>query len=211
MSYLPFVVPEISGLRTVWVSRHGRTTGNELNLLQGWSNHGLSVSGRAEAAEARQWWDERRIHRVVASPVLRACQTAEALFDRVDDIDSGWVELATPAHAGLTGAEAHRQQPLLFRENGWPRRDAPRSSMQEHLDTVASRAVGALLRAAESVKEEENVAVVTHGSVLLALLGLSGSPVTMVNNLTVLEIEVRPVRGWRLLKAHQPFPPAPER
>lgn len=201
----PFLSTADTGARTVWVSRHGRTVGNDGHILQGWAAYELSESGYADVVAAKSWWDGLTIDRVVASPLVRATQTANVLFGRVDDVDVGWVEQASPGLEGLTVYDAHQARPDLCRPDGWSRTDAPRDQAQEHIDVLTARAVGALRRAALSVPSGGHVAVVSHGAVLVALLRASGFEAATVSNLGVVECTVDPAAGWQALALHDPL------
>lgn len=191
-------------VRKVWVSRHARTTANESGQLQGWEPFDLSPSGEADLVEARRWWSERPITWVISSPILRALRTADLLFGRVDDIDAGWSEQATPDLAGIRAAEAHARYPEIVQLDGWSRVDAPRHRAMEHIATVEARAIGALRHAA-ATPVPGDVAVVTHGAVLVALVRAAGHEAASVGNLAVAEIVVDPVSGWALSALHNPL------
>ena len=203
---LPFAAldPE-PGERTVLVSRHGRSTGNEQRLHQHWGDFPLTDDGRAQAQRAAGWWQDRAVRRVVSSPVVRATQTAEVLFGRVDEIDAAWTEHAAPTLQGWTYAEAHTAHPDLMREDGWPVREAAVSPLLEAWPVVCDRAATALRRAAARVAPGEAVAVVTHGSLLTALASMGGQDSATLPNLAVLETRVDPSAGWTLLAVHDPL------
>jgi broad specificity phosphatase PhoE len=211
MALTPFTQDAPPGERTVWVSRHARTSGNEAGLMQGWSDNPLSACGRRDLDAARTWWAHIPVSWVVTSPVLRAVQTGDALFGRVNDIDSGWTETAIPGLAGLNYVEAHAARPDLCRPDGWALTDHRRDPAQEHLQTVADRALGALRRAATAVPAGANVAVVTHGGVLAGLLEAAHwRPNTVwgsatLANLAVIELTVDPSVGWAVAGVHSPL------
>ena len=78
--------------------RHGRTVANASNLLQGHVNHELDAVGREQAAGlAPALLRIAPVTRIVASPLLRAQQTAQAIADGVGhgaiDVDQRWIEL----------------------------------------------------------------------------------------------------------------------
>ena len=71
---LPVDLPVSAGVRTVLLSRHGRTTANELHVNQSWDEWGLSESGLADAVRARALdarWAE------IASPPVAGMTTAQ--------------------------------------------------------------------------------------------------------------------------------------
>ena len=70
--------------------RHGRTAANAAGLLQGRIDNPLDDLGRVQAAAIAA--SMPRPTRVVASPLLRARQTAEA-FGAPVEVDDRWIEL----------------------------------------------------------------------------------------------------------------------
>lgn len=70
--------------------RHGRTAANAAGLLQGRADNELDEVGRSQAADAARHIGP--VDRVVASPLLRARQTAAA-FELPTDVDERWIEL----------------------------------------------------------------------------------------------------------------------
>ncbi len=78
--------------------RHGRTVANALNLLQGHVNHELDEVGREQAAGLAAALSRiAPVTRIVASPLLRAQQTAQAIADGIGrheiEVDPRWIEL----------------------------------------------------------------------------------------------------------------------
>lgn len=78
--------------------RHGRTVANASNLLQGHVNHELDEVGRRQAAGlAPALLRVAPVTRIVASPLLRAQQTAQAIADGAGcgriEVDPRWIEL----------------------------------------------------------------------------------------------------------------------
>jgi len=210
MTVNPFTQHALGGTRTVWVSRHGRTASNEADIHQGWADTPLSAGGLADALAARAWWAGVPVSWVVTSPVRRAVQTGEVLFGAVNDIDSGWVESAIPGIAGLTYAQAYQGRPDLCGPDGCGIPGRAPDPGAEHPTTISDRTLGALRRTAAAVDPGGQVAVVTHGSALAALVtaaawgpadGRGANP----GNLAVLELAVDPTAGWTLLAVHSPL------
>jgi broad specificity phosphatase PhoE len=78
--------------------RHGRTVANASNLLQGHVNHELDAVGREQAAGlAPALLRIAPVTQIVASPLLRAQETAQAIADGVGgveiEVDPRWIEL----------------------------------------------------------------------------------------------------------------------
>lgn len=206
MTWQPFLSTEPSTEKTVWVSRHGLSKGNEANIVQHWDDYELSDTGIKQAEQARNWWRNIPIQWVITSPVLRARQTADIIFRQIDDIDTGWAEQAAPTLTGQLLSTVAEEYPHLLQPNGWAQVTAPRDPIMEHFDTVTSRAVDALLRATQSTPAHvTNIAVITHGGVLAGLLHETGQENVHVNNLFVLKITVNPLHGWKIRSTHSPL------
>ncbi len=207
MTWLPFVSVEPSEEKTIWLSRHGISEGNEADVVQHWHDYALTPMGREQAEQARAWWEATvPVEWVISSPVLRTRQTADILFGRIDDIDTGWAEQAIPAHVGLPVMDFYTQFPHLISTDGISLDLHPRTREMEHLDTVGSRAVDALLRAAQySPADAKDIAVVSHGGVLGSLLRRAGMTLPRIHNLLVMEIAVSPLLGWQIRSIHSPL------
>ncbi len=97
--------------------RHGESTGNAEAVLQGQADYPLSETGRKQAATlARRWQSEGvSFDRIIASPLLRARQTAEivaaALQSPPIDFNPDWVERDYGLLTGLKAEEAYRRYP----------------------------------------------------------------------------------------------------
>ncbi len=79
------------------IVRHGRTAANAAALLQGRADHPLDELGERQAAAVAR--ELVGADRVIASPLLRARQTATAIGPPVE-IDDRWIELD---YGGLEG------------------------------------------------------------------------------------------------------------
>lgn len=83
------------------VVRHGRTAANAQGLLLGRADPPLDEEGRAQAAAVAR---VLRPDRVVASPLRRARETAEA-FGLEVDVDERWIELDYGDMEGIPTAD----------------------------------------------------------------------------------------------------------
>jgi len=95
--------------------RHGESTGNAQSRWQGQSDYPLTERGRAQAkALAKRWKSENvRFDLVIASPLVRAKETAEIVATALNakvEIDPLWLERDIGEMEGLT-AEEVRQRP----------------------------------------------------------------------------------------------------
>ncbi len=80
--------------------RHGRTPANAAGLLQGRLDQDLDDVGQAQATAVAQYVTERHaVDAVIASPLLRAQQTAAA-FGMPIETDERWIELSYGEYEG---------------------------------------------------------------------------------------------------------------
>lgn len=96
--------------------RHGESVGNAEGRHQGQSDFPLTDTGRAQAhALARRWQSEGvSFDQVIASPLLRAYQTAEIIANTLHlslEVGEVWMERDNGYYAGLTPEEANRLYP----------------------------------------------------------------------------------------------------
>jgi probable phosphoglycerate mutase len=98
--------------------RHGRTEHTPERRFSGSSDLPLSELGRADAAAAARHLAGRGVDVIVASPLQRARQTAEAAAEVLGvpvEVDRDLRELDFGAWEGMTGEEARASSPLAFR------------------------------------------------------------------------------------------------
>jgi broad specificity phosphatase PhoE len=94
--------------------RHGESIGNAESRWQGQSDYALTERGRAQAqALARRWKSEGvRFDLVIASPLVRARETAQIIASAVDarlELDTILVERHIGEMEGLTAEEVRRR------------------------------------------------------------------------------------------------------
>jgi len=110
--------------------RHGETDWNKQGLMQGHTDIPLNETGRAQAEAAAAALSRVSIDRIVASPLVRARETAE-IVNRVLQkplaLDAGLMERHFGSMEGLTHVEMDRQRSawmadgsLAVEENGYP-------------------------------------------------------------------------------------------
>jgi broad specificity phosphatase PhoE/ribonuclease HI len=98
--------------------RHGRTEHTPERRFSGSSDLPLSELGRADAAAAAKHLAGRGIDVIVASPLQRTRQTAEAAAEVLGvpvEVDRDLRELDFGGWEGMTGEEARASSPLAFR------------------------------------------------------------------------------------------------
>jgi probable phosphoglycerate mutase len=97
--------------------RHGESTGNVENRLQGLNDFPLSEKGRAQARTLGERWQAEGLtfDAAIASPLSRTRETAEivaaALKIPTLEFDPLWVERDMGKRSGLTMEEIHAQFP----------------------------------------------------------------------------------------------------
>ena len=155
-------------MKTIYLIRHGETQANRDGVFRGRGEVPLSPAGLAQAGELRAWFASLGVERVLSSPLQRAAQTAAICFpgraielqELVNNLDLGrW--------AGRRKKEIAVEEPELWRR--WleePERMAFPGGESLAAVKARTRAFALLLASAP----EERIAVVTHRSVLKALL-----------------------------------------
>jgi broad specificity phosphatase PhoE len=95
--------------------RHGESVGNAQSRWQGQSDYPLTERGRAQAHALAERWqaEEVKFDLVIASPLVRAKETAEIVASALNvkvELDSIWMERDIGEMEGLTADEV-RQKP----------------------------------------------------------------------------------------------------
>lgn len=96
--------------------RHGESVGNAESRWQGQADFPLTDTGRAQARALAERWkvDSAKFDFVIASPLLRARETAEIIAQELSlnlEIDPVWLERNNGEYAGLTPTEARQKFP----------------------------------------------------------------------------------------------------
>ena len=157
----------------ILLARHGETLWNVEGRCQGQGyDIPLSAAGQAQAAALGLRLAAQPIHRAVASPLLRARQTAElALGDRAGllTFDPRFMEISHGQWEGLTQDEIRAAFPGL--QQAW--RETPDQVQLpggESLREVDARAWPAFLEACAGLGAEDVALILTHDAVNRALL-----------------------------------------
>lgn len=144
--------------------RHGRTAANKERKLQGRIDLPLDEVGIRQAREIANTL--QKVDRVIASPLCRARQTADALGLPVQ-IDERWIELDYGDFDGMLQADV--PDDVWSR---WRKDSAFRPPNGETLDELDGRVRSALSDIFESAKTE-NIAIVSHVSPIKAAIAWS--------------------------------------
>ncbi len=155
---------------TLVLVRHGETAWNAERRMQGRTDNPLNATGRAQAREVAIALEGVVADRVVASPLVRARQTAgvvAAHLGLVDVVIDG--DLLERDFGDAEG------MPVAGVAERWPDGDYPGA---EPLAAVAARGARALAR-----WRGEDAIVVAHGVLLRATLErITGAPVARIRN-----------------------------
>lgn len=163
----------------ITLMRHGESDGNVNGLIQGQIDLPLTANGQQQAKAMGQTWlaESRRFDQVIASPLLRARETAEILAETLNlpvEYDAIWMERSFGSIDGQVYQEvAQRTPPTDFTHPYLPPGETGES--QFDLFNRASRAIQGLVR-----RPPGAYLVVSHGAFLnMALFGILGmSPLT---------------------------------
>lgn len=162
--------------------RHGQTDYNLRNLYQGASDIPLNATGREQAHRALDHLPDIHWDVVVASPLLRAQETAQIIAADHHITDGGTDEDLREIDWG--SAEGHDVEQMRLAH---PDRDFPG---REETQVVADRGCAALARLAERYGDA-NVLVVAHGTLIRLLLsGIVGRALGSIDNATLSLVRV---------------------
>jgi broad specificity phosphatase PhoE len=200
--------------------RHGESEGNSARLIQGRGDYPLSEAGREQARRAAGWFADKRIGRLLSSPLTRSHETARILADRLGlaeiEVREELNELDTGLFTGLSVAEAQDRHPEAWRS--FQRESWEGVPGAERIESLAARAEALWRLLAASVAGDRATLCVTHSGimqwVLKATLGCrTWMPVVPMGNCGISRFSVdnrpdaEPARyytEWSLIN-HRPF------
>jgi broad specificity phosphatase PhoE len=143
--------------------RHAETVANAAGVLEGQDSSALSESGRVQTVAVATRLNGRPFDLCVASDLLRALETAEALdhdFEPAPD----WRELNIGAWEGMTWAEV--QVAFADELDRMRAGDDVRFGGGESLEEFSDRVVGAFRELTGRLEDGQRALVVTHGGVI---------------------------------------------
>ena len=152
----------------LYLARHGESTGNAERLIFGQRDYPLTEKGRAQACALGRSLEGARIERVVASPLIRALETARlARPNAAIETDARLMEQFMGRWEGLTEAEVLADNAPLWRAMlaDWTRDQAapPGGESYSALSARVSLAVS------EIIARGEDSLIVAHAGVLAAM------------------------------------------
>ncbi len=156
----------------IYLVRHGESTWNGQQRIQGRSNPSLSARGLQQSAAVARRLRRLPVDRLVTSPLRRARQTAEAVGRSVGkriEIAPELAEIALGEWEGLTSQMVDR------RYNGRYQRwlAAPSATRVPGAETIAAfrrRVARAFQRLIVDADGAKQLCLVTHGGVITAIL-----------------------------------------
>ncbi len=152
----------------IWLTRHGQTDLNKLNLMQGLTDQKLNETGIAQAKAARELIGEIRFDAVYASPLDRAITTASVVGNVKKDeviIDERIIEVNFGKYEKRN---YFKMGPAMTLYWAWPE-VIPAPKTVEPVASMVARS-RAFLQELEQ-QDYENVLVVCHGGIIRALCG----------------------------------------
>jgi len=187
----------------VW--RHGQTTWNASNRIQGHHDTDLDPTGVAQAALAATALAALRPDAIVSSDLRRASDTAAVLASLTGltvRFDPRLRERHFGTWQGLTNEEAERRHPQEY--GRWRTGQPVDGCAVEEVDDLSKRASAALRDAAELAPGGTVVAVGHGGSAKHGMVALLGWPAMVLpglgglGNCRWIDLRSDTVRGWQL-------------
>lgn len=155
----------------IYLIRHGETDCNRMGRIQGCYDCELNETGIAQAVELSKKvvCENYKFSRIYTSPLKRALHTAQIVSEaiRVDCVPmDNLKELNFGEWEGLTWDEVRAKYPTQYEEWYENRRDT-KVPMGESYQDMLNRNLLAIQHILNT--ENENIAIVTHGAVIMSL------------------------------------------
>jgi broad specificity phosphatase PhoE len=153
--------------------RHGKSEGNETQIIQGRLDLPLAPLGREQARQIARWFKSKQLHGILTSPLARARETAQIVASELElpeaDVADHLNELDTGLFTGLTVpqiTEKYPRQWRAFQADSWEA--VPRA---ERIDALMARAAKHWeTLAALQQQGRRNILSVTHSGILQWLI-----------------------------------------
>jgi probable phosphomutase (TIGR03848 family) len=167
--------PTLGRVTVVFLVRHGRTSANTAGVLAGWTpGVHLDDVGREQAAHVGQTLSGIRLKQIIASPLDRTVQTAEAILDA----QRGRADIALDARLGEChyGTWSGKKISQLSKRPLWRTIQSNPSAVRfpgdqgESLVEMQSRAVSAIREWNDLLGRTASYAVVSHGDVIKSIV-----------------------------------------
>lgn len=112
----------------IYIVRHGLSEGNEQMVFQGRLDFPLAKEGRKQAEHLGKYFNQRNLKfdRIIASPLLRAKETAELITSQLDnhpdiEYEDAFMEFKIGKLEGIKSADVQKLFPSYYKRppNGW--------------------------------------------------------------------------------------------
>lgn len=162
-------------MTTIVVVRHGETTWNQKQRLQGWAPAPLTDLGREQTSQlGAALTEEFDIDQVLSSDLHRTEETVEILLEHIDapvTFESVWRERDIGIYQGLPIDEMFERFPEYDLGEGDPEVAHRRPESGESLVDVRQRVIERWETTLAECESGETILIVTHGGPLRLLLG----------------------------------------
>lgn len=162
-------------MTTIVAVRHGETTWNRKQRLQGWAPAPLTGLGQEQAGQLGAALTEGcDIDRILSSDLHRTEETVEILLEHFDapvTFESAWRERDIGVHQGLPMDEMSERFPEYDLVEGGPEAAHRRPESGESLVDVRERVIERWETTLAECESKETILIVTHGGPIRLLLG----------------------------------------
>lgn len=187
--------------RSFYFVRHGETDWNKESRLQGWTDIPLNPTGRSQAEKAAATISNLPVDLLVASPLIRAHQTAEILnaaWKKPVIIDPRLKERNFGMLEGMTVNDAEDWKKKVLKDNSRPIEENgyPLPDKAETYEAFKQRITSAIIEHLQNA-ENENVMFIAHGGIYRVLGRLLIGGVHMSPNVQPYHFE-KTAQGWEV-------------
>ena len=162
-------------MTTIVAVRHGETTWNRKQRLQGWAPAPLSDLGREQVSQlGERLTAEFDVDRILSSDLYRAEETVEILLEHVNvpvTFEWAWRERDLGVHQGLPINEMSKRFPKYDLGETGPEAAQRRPESGESLVDVRQRVIERWETTLTECESGETILIVTHGGPIRLLLG----------------------------------------
>lgn len=152
---------------TLLIIRHGQDLPNHRG---GWSNKGLTDVGKEQSHRLGKYLKELNISRIISSDLPRSKETADVINEYLNlpiEYSSEWREINSGILSGMSKQESDEKYPNFYIEKmgidqHYPNGESPREFYK--------RIINALISLQQTATQDETIALITHGGVIMALL-----------------------------------------
>ena len=171
----------------IYLTRHSKTEWNEQKRLQGRLDSPLTKEGIENAEALKTYLNSYRFDYIYSSPISRAYQTSQILFDKDIIVDDRLMEMNFGDFEGLYVPDLLKEK--LYQDLWHNPKDFTRINNGESYEDVIERAKS-FIEDIKTLPQDSNIMIVTHGMffivLLCTLLGYDKSQFTKFNQNVVL-------------------------